>query len=124
MHDNDDFFQRRWNEMVSADMAHGASEMAALRAQVVALEKLVVYLGAKLALGESPGPDDATLRDFLHIGEGRDGRRALLELVAQLQPTQAVRIVTCPGCGAGVKDLPGVHDERCQFCGATVFTTR
>lgn len=117
-----DTFRSRWELMQSADIAQNAKQLQALAVDFAELEKFVVYLAAKLALGQSLSPDDPAVRDFLRLGRADDPRRALLELVGNLQHKHTPKVVTCPKCGAGVRDVQGVLDERCQFCGATVRT--
>lgn len=117
-----DSFHRRWEALQSADIAQNTQQVRALALDFAELEKFVVYLAAKLALGEAVEPDDPVVRQFLRVGKQDDPRRALLELVGNLQHRHAPRVVTCPKCGAGVRDVRGVRDERCQFCGATVRT--
>lgn len=117
-----DSFHRRWDTLQSQDIGHNTADLSALRGAMLDLEKFVVYLTAKLALGQPLEPDDPVVREFLRVKKDEDPRRALLELVGQFQHRHTPRLVTCPKCGAGVRDVRGVLDERCQFCGATVRT--
>jgi hypothetical protein len=117
-----DHFQRRWNEQQSADIGQNKLDLVAMAEDARELEKFVVYLTAKSALGQRLEPEDPVLRAFLKVGHDEDPKRALLELVSKMEHRYTKRVVKCPKCGAGVRDVRGVHDERCQFCGATVPT--
>jgi hypothetical protein len=117
-----DSLRNRWDRIQSEDLSHNQRAIEALAGRVRALEQLVVYVVARSALGQPLDPSDPVLRDVFELGPRDDAHRALLEVVGQLQARLSPRVVTCPKCGAGVRDLPGVNDERCQFCGATVHT--
>lgn len=117
-----DYFQNRWNHLQSADIARNAVDLATLTAELAELEKFMVYVVANAALGQPLSSDDPVVRGFLKLAAVDDPRRALLELVANIQHQHRPRVVTCPKCGAGVRDLVGVTDERCQFCGTTLST--
>lgn len=117
-----DTFHRRWESMQSTDIARNTREVRELAVEFAELEQFVVYLAAQLALGQAVSAEDPVVRAFLRLRKDDDPRRALLELVGNLQHKHAPRVVTCPTCGAGVRDVRGVLDERCQFCGATVRT--
>jgi hypothetical protein len=93
-----------------------------LASRVADLEKLMVYVVANAALGQPLTVDDPVVRGFLKLARVEDPRRALLELVANIRHQHSPRVVACPKCGAGVRDVIGVTDERCQFCGATLST--
>ncbi len=117
------YFQNRWNQQQSADIGRNAVDLAALTAELADLEKLMVYVVANAALGQPLTADDPVVRDFLKLARVDDPRRALLELVANIRHQHSPRVVACPKCGAGVRDLVGVTNERCQFCGATLSTS-
>lgn len=117
-----DHFQNRWNRQQSADIGRNTVDLAALTAELADLEKLMVYVVANAALGQPLTADDPVVRDFLKLARVEDPRRALLELVANIRHQHSPRVVACPKCGAGVRDLAGVTNERCQFCGATLST--
>ena len=117
-----DHFQNRWNRQQSADIGRNAVDLAALTAELADLEKLMVYVVANAALGQPLTADDPVVRGFLKLTRVEDPRRALLELVANIRHQHSPRVVACPKCGAGVRDLVGVTNERCQFCGATLST--
>lgn len=112
----------RWNMLQSRDIAQNQLDLTKLAWEFAELEKFVLYLAAKAALGQPLEPNDPVLRQVVKVGPGEDLRAALVELVAQLQHRASPRIVKCPKCGAGVKDLRGVTEEKCQFCGAVVRT--
>lgn len=117
-----DHFQRRWNHQQSADIAQNKLDLVAMAEDARELEKFVVYLAAKSALGQRLTLEDPVLRAFLKVGGDEDPKRALLELISNMEHRHTKRVVKCPKCGAGVRDARGVYDERCQFCGATVPT--
>jgi hypothetical protein len=115
-------FQNRWNRMQSADIGRNTLDITALTADLANLDKFLVYLAAKAALGQPLTIEDPVLRTFLNIGRADNGRKALLEIVANMQHQHKPRVVQCPKCGAGVRDLVGITNERCQFCGITLAT--
>jgi len=120
--DSWDYFQARWNHLQSADIGRNTVDIARLTADLAELEKFLVYVAAKAALAQPLTIDDPVVRSFLRLTRSDDPRRALVEIVANMQHLHRPRVVTCPKCGAGVRDLVGVKDERCQFCGATLAT--
>lgn len=117
-----DRLQQRWLRLQSQDIGKNTQDLALLALELAELEKFVVYLAAKAALGQPVTAEDPVLASFLKLGKKDDPRRALLELVGHLAHQHAPRLVQCPSCGAGVRDVRGVTDERCTFCGATVRT--
>jgi hypothetical protein len=117
-----DRLQQRWLRLQSQDIGKNSQDLALLALELAELQKFVVYLAAKAALGQPLTPEDPVLASFLKVGKKDDARRALLELVGHLAHQHAPRLVQCPACGAGVRDVHGVTDERCTFCGATVRT--
>jgi hypothetical protein len=117
-----DYFQRRWNVMQDAQIAENQKGIVNLEGQLVALERMLVYALVKGALGQPLGLDDPLLQEFLHLKEVEDPRRALLELASNLRGVDQERLVTCPTCGAKVRDIPGVLDEVCSWCGQQIRT--
>lgn len=117
-----DYFQTRWLRWQSENIGKNTRDLAMLGIEVAELEKFIVYLAAKAALGHAVTAEDPVLASFLKVGKKDDPRRALLELVGHIAHQHAPRLVQCPSCGAGVRDVHGVTDERCTFCGTTVRT--
>ncbi|MFO0598402.1 MAG: hypothetical protein U0228_24060 [Myxococcaceae bacterium] len=120
--DHWDRLQHRWNMLQTEDIGRNKVDVAKLAVEVAELEKFVIYLAGKAALGEALTPEDPTLMQFVCTRDAKDPRRALVEIVGKLRDRTTPRIVPCPKCGAGVRDLHGITDEKCQFCGATVRT--
>ena len=117
MSDPWEYFQYRWDRLQSAEIGRNTRDLAGLQQQVVELEKLLVYLVGRMALGEKLGLDDPEVRRFLHLGDAEDPERAVLAMVRGFEQRTGPKVVECPRCGAGVRDLPGVTDERCGMCG-------
>jgi hypothetical protein len=117
-----DHLQQTLLRLQREDIGNNTQDLAMLAIELAELEKFVVYFAAKAALGQPVTAEDPVLASFLKLGKKEDPRRALLELVGHLAHQYAPRLVQCPSCGAGVRDVHGVTDERCTFCGATVRT--
>ncbi|HOX46101.1 MAG TPA: hypothetical protein PK668_21035 [Myxococcota bacterium] len=117
-----DYFQHRWNVLQDAQIAENQKGIVNLEGQVVLLERTLVYVLAKGALGQPIGLEDPVLAEFLHLKDVADPRRALLELVSRLKGVDKERLVTCPTCGAKIRDIPGVLDEVCSWCGQQIRT--
>lgn len=117
-----DYFQYRWDRMQSADIGTNKTDIVQLQGQVMQLEQMLVYVMAKLAIGEAPPLSDPSVRKFLQIDGVEDPRRAAEELARTFEARHSPRIVTCPSCGAGVRDLPGITNERCGWCGTELRT--
>lgn len=115
-------FQYRWDRMQSADIGRNTRDVAEVAANLVELEQFLVYVTAKALLGEPLTLEDKTLRTFLKIDKEDDPRRALVETIAHVQHRHEPKLVKCPRCGSGVRDLRGITDETCNFCGARVRT--
>jgi len=117
-----DYFQHRWNVLQDSQIAENQKGIVNLEGQVVVLERMLVYLLARSALGQPLTLEDPVLVEFLHLKDVADPRRALLELVSRLRGVEKERLVTCPTCGAKIRDIPGVFDEACSWCGQQIRT--
>ncbi len=99
------------------ETAHGVSQ---LRAEVQALRTVVGALLIGSLQGRLPDLTQDPFRSFFNVPDGADPAAALAHAVRIAAP--ALGKVTCPECGAVVKDLAGVTDERCVFCGHVLTT--
>jgi hypothetical protein len=81
------------------------------------LKRLVAFLLAKLTAGETVKlTDEAVLRFYglpTDASEAEAGRRAK----SFLEP---LGLLECGRCKAKAKDVPGVTDEKCPFCGEPI----
>jgi hypothetical protein len=117
-----DYFQNRWNVLQDTQIAENQKGIVNLEGQVVVLERMLVFVLAKAGLGQPITLEDPVLQEFLHLKGVADPKRALLELVAKLKGVDKERLVTCPTCGAKIRDIPGVFDEVCSWCGQQIRT--
>lgn len=117
------WFERRWEQMQNENISSLQSAVSELGNNFVELEKTMLYVVAKLALDQPIGLEDPVLRQFLHLDE-EDPRRGALELIAHFSAKRGgqVDLVDCPHCGAKVKDIKGVTDEVCTWCGHQLTT--
>ncbi len=116
------YFQYRWDRMQSVDIGENRTDITHLQSQVMALEQTLVYLVGKLALGQQISLDDPAIVDFLHLKDAEDPKRDVLELVGNFRGRYEPKLITCTRCGAKVRDLPGVTDEVCSWCGQQLST--
>jgi hypothetical protein len=108
--------------MQSVDIGANAKDIVHLQTQVMQLEQMMVYLVAKTALGQGLTMESPTVKKFLHVQDGEDVTKAATQVVRSMEGRFVTKIVTCPSCGAGVRDLPGVTDETCNWCGTQLRT--
>ena len=63
------------------------------------------------------------IAEFLHLEKtGKDPGAQVQEVIGKIRHGADPRLAKCPKCGAAVPDLPGVHDEVCQWCGYQLTT--
>lgn len=117
-----DYFQYRWDRMQSVDIAANKTDVTHLQTQVMQLEQMLVYVVAKAALGQPLTAESPVLQKFFRVREGDDPKQAATQVVRSMEGKFVTRVVTCPSCGAGVRDLPGVTDELCNWCGTEIRT--
>ncbi len=89
-----DCFQDRWNRLQSADIGRNTVDIARLTADLAELEKFMVSAAAKAALARPLTIDDPVARSFLRLTRFDGPRRALVELVANIQHLHRPRVVT------------------------------
>ena len=117
-----DYFKYRWDRMQSAEIGDNRRDISHLQAQVMGLEQMLVYLVGQLSLGQKVDLADPAVQEFLHVKGEEDPRRAVLHLVGNFRGKYEPKLITCPTCGAKVRDLPGVTDEVCSWCGEQLET--
>ncbi len=116
------YWQLRWNARVIDRDAAEDPKIGDLEMKVVQLERIVSYLLVKLLRGERVSAQDRIVREFLNLSNVRSDEEALAAILGQL--VEPLGLLTCPSCGAKIRDVPGVTDERCHWCGAAVGSER
>lgn len=99
------------------ETAHGVSQ---LRAEVQELRTVVGALLLQSLQGTPPDLTQEPFSRFFNVPAGSSPAEALAHAVRIAAP--ALGKVSCPECGAVVKDLAGVTNERCVFCGHVLTT--
>lgn len=118
-----EYFRYRWDRMQSADIADNKIAITRAQEDIRELERMLIYLLGKLAMGESVTLADPVIKEFLHLEKaGKEAEKELLETLGKIRHGADPRLTKCPKCGAGVRDLAGVHDEVCQWCGHQLQT--
>ena len=86
-------------------------------------ERILRYLLARMVTGEPVTLADAPVREFLGLPDdaAENPERYLPRL---LEALGGATLMTCPKCRAKVKDIPGVTEESCPFCGEFVGSER
>ena len=116
------YWQLRWNpQTIDRDSARDP-KLGDLEMKIVQLERIVSYLLVKLLRGEELSTKDKIVREFLNLSKVRSDEEALVAILGQL--LEPLGLLTCPSCGAKIRDIPGVTDERCHWCGALVGSER
>jgi hypothetical protein len=96
---------------------------AETRAKLLRIEALLGYLTTKILLGQPlAATDDPVLAFFQISPKNPDPLKRIAEIGARY--AKMLGIVECPSCGSSVKDVEGVTNEVCGFCGATVTTEK
>ena len=116
------FWANRWNVSQIERDASQDLKVGDLEMKVVQLERMVAYLFIKLYRGERLDTQDRIVREFLHLSSVREDEDSLNAIFSQL--VEPLGLLTCPQCGAKIRDVPGVTDERCHWCGALVGSER
>ena len=116
------YFKYRWDKMQDAEIGNNRLDILHLQNQVMALEQILVYVVAKLAMGQPLDLQDPAILDYLHLKDAEDPERAVLELVGNFRGRYENKLITCPECGAKVRDTPGIYDEVCTWCGHQLAT--
>lgn len=117
-----EYFQYRWDRMQSVDIGLNKMEIKRLHEDVLTLERVLVYLLTKIVLGQKLSIDDPVVREYLHIEKAENPEQALAEIAGKVKHASDPRLVKCPKCGSAVRDLEGVHDETCMWCGYRLTT--
>jgi len=118
----DTYWQRRWSAaQIDKDSVQNV-KVGDLEMKVVQLERIVSYLIVRLARNQPLDLNDRIVREFLNLSKARDDNDSLNVILSQL--VAPLGLLTCPECGAKIRDVPGVIDERCHWCGAYVGSTR
>jgi len=117
-----EYFRYRWDRMQSADIGSNKMEIKRLQEDCLTLERVLVYLLSRIALEQKITLDDPVLRDFLHLDKASNPEAALREIAGKVKHASDPRLVKCPKCGSAVRDLEGVHNETCQWCGHQLTT--
>ena len=112
------YWARRWNaSQIDKDSSQDL-KMGDLEMKVVQLERMVSYLIIRLVRDERIDLSDKIVREFLNLSEVRDDQDSLDAILSHL--VKPLGLLSCPDCGAKIKDVPGVLDEKCMWCGSYV----
>ncbi|MBW1810466.1 MAG: hypothetical protein JRJ87_19875 [Deltaproteobacteria bacterium] len=87
------------------------------------LERIIVYMLGKIVMKQELSLADPVIKDFLHVDvEEENPDKTVLEILGKIKHGADPRLTKCPKCGAAVRDLPDVHDEKCMWCGHQLET--
>jgi hypothetical protein len=116
------YWARRWDAAqidkdTSQDVKVGDLEM-----KVMQLERMVSYLIIRLVRDQQIDLGDKIVREFLNLSKVRSDQDSLDAIFSHL--VKPLGLLTCPSCGAKIKDVPGIVDEKCHWCGAYVGSQR
>lgn len=103
----------------SADIAEAKAE---IRAKLDRIEALLGYLTAKALTGSPLDASDQPVLTFFGISSKHPNPLKRIAEIGALRYGKKLGIVECQSCGSNVKDLEGITEETCSFCGATVAT--
>ena len=117
-------YERRSEELRGNRNIENTQAISELINHLIELEKTIIYIVAKLALDQPIDLDDPVFEKFLHLKGIEDRKRAALEVIAHFSVKQGgkAKLVECPNCHAKIKDVPGVTDEICTWCGHQLYT--
>ncbi len=116
------YWSRRWNASQIDKDASQDLKVGDLEMKVVQLERIVSYLLIKAYRNERIHLEDRIVREFLNLSSVRNDEDSLNAILSQL--VEPLGLLTCPECGAKIRDVPGLTDERCHWCGAFVGSER
>ena len=103
----------------ASDIAEAKAE---IRARLDKIETLLGYLTAKMLVGEALRASDTPILDFFGISNKNPDPLKMIRSRAATRIGKVLGNVECPSCGSNVRDIEGVLDETCTFCGAKVTT--
>lgn len=116
------YWERRWSaEQINKDTDQDI-KMGHMEMKSVMLERIVSYLIIRLIRNQPIDLKDKVVREFLNLSSVREDQQSLDAILSHL--VEPLGLLTCGGCGAKIKDVPGVLDERCHWCGAYVGSER
>ena len=116
------YWTRRWDiHQVEKDTAQDV-KVGDIEMKVMQLERMVSYLAIRLFRKQPIDLDDKVVREFLNLSRVRDDHDSLDAILSHL--VEPLGLLTCPDCGAKIKDVPGVLDEKCHWCGASIGPER
>lgn len=104
-----------------ADVSHMNTQ---LRARLDKIEALLGLLTTRLLTGQPFRATDRAVLDFFGISDKNPDPLKLIVQRTAARQASVLGMVECPSCGSNVRDLEGVLEETCTFCGATVLTER
>ncbi len=95
---------------------------AATRLELAVRDLRSAVLQIVLAQVEGRPPDlsHPAILSLIGLPPGTDPERALDHLRRSQAPVRG--LVTCPSCGSQVRDVEGITDERCPWCGEALST--
>lgn len=116
------YWAKRWNAAQIDKDASQDVKMGDMEMKVVQLERMVSYLMIHLLRDRPINLNDKIVREFFNLSEVREDQDSLDAIYAHL--VKPLGLLTCLQCGAKIKDVPGVLDEKCMWCGAYVGSER
>lgn len=116
------YWARRWNaSQIDKDSSQDI-KMGDMEMKVVQLERMVAYLIIRQVRNQPINLNDKIVREFLNLSDVRDDQDSLDAVFAHL--VKPLGLLTCPECGAKIKDVPGILDEKCMWCGSYIGSER
>ena len=115
---------RATRDIASATTTELAHVNTQLRARLDKIEALLGLLTARLLTGQPFTANDREVLDFFGISDKTPNPLKLVVQRAAARHAGVLGMVECPSCGSNVRDLEGVLEETCGFCGATVLTEK
>jgi uncharacterized protein with PIN domain len=118
-----EYFRYRWDRMQSVDIGENKLEIKRTQEDTQSLERIIVYMLGKIVMKQELSLADPVIKDFLHVDEKEENPdKTILEIIGKIKHGSDPRLTKCPKCGAAVRDLPDVHDEKCMWCGHQLET--
>jgi len=118
-----EYFRYRWDRMQSVDIGENKLEIKRAQEDCQSLERIIVYMLGKIVMKQELSLADPVIKDFLHVDvEEENPDKTVLEILGKIKHGADPRLTKCPKCGAAVRDLPDVHDEKCMWCGHQLET--